>query len=132
MGLGALLGRQPRSSRPGGLQAACDAAEQFGFGASGGEADADPGGGLGDAPGDLDQPHAQGGELRRGERLRFGNGIAHRQHQPISGGVQYQADLISQGGSAAGAVGGELALVQLDRKMRPGLDQVLRLAARAV
>ena len=38
--------------------------------------------------------------------------------------MQHKADLIGQGGAAAGAVGGELALVQL--------DQVLGLATRAV
>jgi hypothetical protein len=38
--------------------------------------------------------------------------------------VECQADLVGQGGVATGAVGGELALVQL--------DQVLGLAARAV
>ena len=96
--------------------------EQLGFGTCGGERDADPCRGLGDASGDLDQPHTQGGELGRGERLWFGNGFAHRRHQPVGGGVQHQANLVGQGGAAACAIGGELAFVQL--------DQVLHLAAR--
>ena len=39
-GLGLMERHTPRRSRSGGLQAACDAAEQRGFGAGGGEGDA--------------------------------------------------------------------------------------------
>ncbi len=70
----------PRSSWSGRLQAACDATEQLGFGTSGGERDANLCCGLGDASGNFDQPHAQGSELGCGERLWFGDGVAHRQH----------------------------------------------------
>ena len=58
MGLEWLLGRQPRASRPGRLQATCDAAEQLGLWAGSSERDADPCRGLGDPSGDLDQAHA--------------------------------------------------------------------------
>ena len=54
----------------------------------------------------------------------FGNGVADGEHQPISGGVQHEADLIGDGGTAGRAIGSELRLVQL--------DQVLGLAARAI
>ncbi len=97
------------------VAAACDATEQLGFGAGAGERDADPRRGLGDAPGDLEQAQPQGGELGRGERLGFGDGVAHRQHEPAGGGVQHEADLVGECGPADGAVGGELALVELDQ-----------------
>ena len=35
-------------------------------------------GGLGDAPGDFEEAHPQGGELGRGERMRLGDGVALR------------------------------------------------------
>ncbi len=53
---GGVRGQLPRRSWPGELETACDAPEQLGFGAGGGERDADSYGGLGDAPGDLEQP----------------------------------------------------------------------------
>ena len=56
--MGWILRRQPRPSRRGRLQAACDAAGQLGFGASSGKRHADSDGVLGNAPGDRDQPHA--------------------------------------------------------------------------
>jgi hypothetical protein len=46
------------------------------------------------------------------------------QHQPISGGVENEADLIGGGRTTAGATGGELCLMQL--------DQVFGLAARTI
>jgi hypothetical protein len=45
-------------------------------------------------------------------------------HQPISGGVENEADLIGERRTATGAVGGELRLMLL--------DQILGLAARAI
>ena len=59
-----------------------------------------------------------------GERLRLGDGVTHGQHQPVGGGVQHEADLIGEWRAATGAVGGELALVQL--------DQVFGLTARTI
>ena len=53
-----------------------------------------------------------------------GDGVAHGEHQPIGGGVQDEPHLVGERAAAAGAVGGELGLVQL--------DQVLGLAAGAV
>ena len=84
----------PRPSGSAELQAVGDHAEQRGLGAAGGKRDAHPCGGLGDAGGDLEQ--AQRGELGGGERLRPGDGVAHRQHQPVGGGVQHEAHLVGQ------------------------------------
>ena len=93
-------------------------------GQAAGKRDADPCRRLGDASCDLEQAQPQGGELGGGERLRLGDGVAHRQHEPVGGGVQHEADLVGERGSAAGAVRRELALMEL--------DQVFRLSARAV
>ena len=43
-------------------------------------------------------------ELGSGQFLDFGNGVAHGQHQPISGGVENEADLIGECRTATGAV----------------------------
>ena len=100
------------------------APEQLGFGAGRGEGNADPCGGLGDATGNLEQAQAHCRELGGGQRLRFGDGVTDSQHQPVGGGVQHEAHLVGECRSTTGAVGGKLALVQL--------DQVLGLAAGAV
>ena len=101
-------------SRSSGLQVVGDAAEQIGLGAGGGEGDANTRGGLGDAGCDLEQPGPQSGELGQCERLGFWNGVAHRQHQPVGGGVQHEPHLIGKRRTATGAIRGKLALVQLD------------------
>ena len=67
-----LFGARALVSRSCGLQAASDAAEQIGLGAGSGEGDAHAGGGLSDAGGDLEQAHAQGGELGRASGWGFG------------------------------------------------------------
>ena len=54
----------------------------------------------------------------------LGYGVAHREQQPVGGGVEQQAHLVGERRAATGAVGGKLALVQL--------DQVLRLATLAI
>ena len=89
-----------------------------------GEGDAHPRRGLADAGGELQKPEADGRELGLGQRVGLGDGGAYGEDQPISGGVQDEPHLIGERRAAAGAVGGELGLVQL--------DQVLGLAARAV
>ena len=61
-----------------------------------GEGDTHPARGFDDARGDLDQAHSQGGELGRGQWFRPGNGIAELEHQPVSAGVQHEADLIGE------------------------------------
>ena len=68
-----------------------------------------------DAGGELEEPEADCGELGPGERVSLRDGVAHGEDQPIGGGVKDEAHLIGGGGSAAGAVGGKLGLVQLDQ-----------------
>ena len=110
--------------RSGGLEADGDAAKQCVVRACCSKGDADACGGLGDACGDLEEARAQGGELGVGERMRLVDGVAHRQHQPVGGGMQHETHLIGECRATTGPIGGKLALVQL--------DQVLGLAARAV
>ena len=110
--------------RSGGLEADGDAAKQCVVRACCSKGDADACGGLGDACGDFEEARAQGGELGVGERMRFVDGVAHRQHQPVGGGMQHETHLIGECRATTGPIGGKLALVQL--------DQVLGLAARAV
>ena len=97
-------------ARTGRLQTARETAEQFGLGARGGEGDADPCGGLGDAGRDLDQAHAQGGELGGGEGLRSGDGVTHREHKPIGAGAQQHGHR-ARGGGVVDMDGQEAALV---------------------
>ena len=58
------------------------------------------------------------------ERHAAGHGVAQREHQPVGGGVQDEAELVGERALAGGAAGGELGLVLL--------DEVLDLSARAV
>jgi hypothetical protein len=50
-----------------------------------------------------------------------GISVAHRQDQPVGGGVQDQAHLVGPRAAAAGAVGSQLRLAQLDQVL--GLAQ---------
>src|SRR5258707_8878965 len=63
-------------------------------------------------------------DLGGGQLVPHGDGIAHAEDEPVGGGVQHEAHLVGQRGSAAGAVRGDLALVHL--------DQVFSLAAGTV
>src|SRR6202165_1222072 len=65
-----------------------------------------------------------GGTPAGGQFPGFGNGVANGKHQPISSGVENEADLVGERRTAARAIGGELCLMQL--------DQILGLAARAI
>ncbi len=62
---------------------------------------------------DLEQSPTDGGELGPGEIHPARLGIAAREHQPVGGGVEREAELVSE--RAGGVVGGELGLVQLDQ-----------------
>lgn len=117
-------GLTPRGSWHAGPDRACQVAEEDGVGAGAGEGDAHPAGGLCDAGGDLEQPEPDGVELGLGEGMGLWDGVAHGEDQPVGGGVKDEPHLVGGRGPAAGAVGGELGLVQL--------DQVLGLAAGAV
>ena len=117
-------GRTPRRLRTERQQRAGQAADQVGFGTCRGERKANAAGGLDDTGGDFQETKTQRCELGSGQFPDFGNGVAHGQHQPISGGVENEANLIGERRTAAGAIGGELCLMQL--------DQILGLAARAI
>src|SRR5580700_6934321 len=97
---------------------------EVGFGTCGREGETDARCGLDDAGSDFQEAQTQRRELGGGQFPGFGNGVAHREHQPIGGGVEHEANLVGERRTAAGAVRGELRLVQL--------DQVLGLAARAI
>ena len=65
-----------------------------------------------------------GSRTRRWPIPGLWDGLAHGQHQPISGGMENEADLVGKRRTATGAIGGKLGLVQL--------DQIFGLAARAI
>jgi hypothetical protein len=117
-------GRTPRRSRTEPEQRAGQAAEEVGFGTCRGERKANAVRGLDDTGSDFQETRTQRRELGSGQFPGFGNGVAHGQHQPISGGVEHEADLVGERRTAAGAIGGELRLMQL--------DQILGLAARTI
>ena len=64
------------------------------------------------------------GKLGSGECVRFGDCVSDGEDQPIRGGMQDQAHLFGERTAAAGAIGDELGLVQL--------NQVFGLAAGAI
>src|ERR1700694_6014245 len=117
-------GRKPRRSRTEREQRAGQAAEEVGFGTCRGERKANAARGLDDTGSDFQETKTQRRELGSGQFPGFGNGVAHGQHQPISGGVEHEADLVGKRRTAAGGIGGELCFMQL--------DQILGLAARAI
>src|SRR5258707_4450474 len=82
------------------------------------------GGTLDDAGSDLDQTKADRCELCSRQRRALRSGAAHGKHKPVGGGVQDQAELVGFGIAAGGAVGSELALMQL--------DEVLGVSPRAI
>lgn len=99
-------------------------AEGVGIRASRSEGDPDATGCFDDAGSDLDEPQAQGRELRACQRGRLGDGLLNAPQEPVGSRVQDQAHLVCVGRPARGAVAGELPFVTL--------DQVLGLAAGAV
>lgn len=98
-----------RSKRPG------EVAQQVRLRAGGSEGEADAGSALADAGCELQEPQPDRGELGPGQAVRLRDGVPHGEHQPVGGGVQNQPHLVGSGVPAGGAVGGELALVQLDQ-----------------
>src|SRR5665647_1732014 len=117
-------GHTPRWSGTEREQRAGQAAEEVGFGTCRGERKANAARGLDDPGGDFQKAKTQRRELGSGQFPDFGNGVAHGQHQPISGRMEHETDLVGERRTATGAIGGELRLVQL--------DQILSLAACAI
>ncbi len=109
-----MSGHRPGRLRTEREQRAWQAAEEIGFGTCRGERKANTARGLDDTGGDFQETKTQRRELGSGQFAGFGNGVAHDEHQPISGGVENETDLIGERRTAAGAIGGELCLMQLD------------------
>ena len=97
-------GRTPRRSRTERQQRPRQAADQVGLGTCCGERKANAACGLDDTGSDFQETKTQRRELGSGQFLDFGNGVAPGQHQPISGGVENEADLIGECRTATGAV----------------------------
>ena len=72
------------------------AADQVGFGTCRGERKANAARGLDDPGGDFQETKTQGCELGSGQFPDFGNGVAHGQHQPISGRMKHETDLVGE------------------------------------
>ena len=79
---------------------------------------------LDDAAGDLQETQTDAGKLGVAQRIPTRDRGAQVVQQPVGAGVQEEPHLVGERRAAAGAIGRELALVQL--------DQVLGLAAGAV
>ena len=94
------------------------------IGVAGRQRDLDAGGHLGDAGGDLEQRDADGVELGIAPERQLRRQATQRQHQPVGGGVDHQAELVGGRLGAGRAIRREVQLV--------GFDQVLGLSARAV
>src|SRR5216684_782109 len=75
------------------------------------QGEADAGRHLDNPRAELQKPQTDGGELGRGERVRFWDGVSEGEHQPVGGGVQDQPHLVGERAAAAGAIGGKLSLV---------------------
>src|ERR1700730_13144967 len=114
----------PRRLRPCCAEPSGESAEDIAIGTCRGQIDAKAGRALYHACRDLDQTNADRGELRGRYRRALRSGTAHAKHEPIGGGVQDQAELVGFGIAAGGAVGSELALVQL--------NEVLGVSPRAI
>ena len=70
---------------------------------------------LDDTCADLDQSQPQGAELGTGQWLRRRDRGAQPEHQPERASVRNETDLVGECGAATGAVGGKLALIQLNQ-----------------
>ncbi len=99
-------------------------ADQRGLWAGSSKGEADAGSHLDNPRAELQEPQANGVELGGGERVYLGDCITDGEHEPVGGSVQDQPHLVGERAAAAGAVGGELRLVQF--------DQVLGLASGTV
>src|SRR6201989_1980011 len=108
-------GLTQRGSRPLRDQCVCEAAEQISLRTSCRKGETDAAGCLDDTGCDFEKPEPDRGELGGGQIARLRDGVAHGKDEPIGGGVENEADLVGERRATAGAVGGELGLVQLDQ-----------------
>lgn len=84
----------PRRLRSGRAEPAGKLAEDGAIRTCGGQEDTDSGRALDDARGDLDETKPERRELGTRQRRALGNPIAHGKHEPISGGVKDQPELV--------------------------------------
>ena len=82
-------------------------AEEIGFGTCRGERNGNAARDLDVTGGDFQETKTQRRELGSGQFAGFGNGVAYGEHQPISGGVEKDMDLIGERRTAARAIAGE-------------------------
>src|ERR1700676_4482566 len=108
-------GRRPRRSRTERQQRAGQAAEEVSFGTCRGEGEAHAARGFDDTGGDFQETKTQRRELGSGQFPGFGNGVANGKHQPISSGVENEADWVAERRTTGRAIGGGLRLMLLDR-----------------
>src|SRR5437660_10641902 len=87
----------PRWLWPCGAEPSGECAEDSAVGTSGGQEDTDASHAFHHARGDLDQTKAQSVELCVAERRARRGGGAHRQQEPVGGGVKDQAELVGFG-----------------------------------
>ena len=89
--------------------------KEIGLGMAGREGEPHAACRLDHAGGDFQQAQPYCRELSLRQIARFGNRIAHREHQPVGSGVEYEPNLIGDGGTTGRAIGRQLRLVQLDQ-----------------
>jgi len=92
-------------------QRAGQAAEEVGFGTCRGERKANAAGGLDDTGGDFKRRSRSVANSAVANSRTLGMASRTVSIQPISGGVENEADLIGERRTAAGAIGGELCLM---------------------
>ena len=120
-------GRTPLRSRTERQQRAWQTADQVGFGTCRGERKTNAAGGLDDTGGDFQETKTQRCELGSGQFPDFGNGVAHGQHQPISGGVENEADLI---GERRTVIGLTKSYIGRGEETEAHINEALRLSPR--
>jgi len=89
-------------------------AEQLGLRAARSKRDPDAARRLDNAAGDFQKMQADAGELGFPQGMPGGDAIANIQQQPVSSGVQNEAELVGKRRAATGAVRSGLRLVLLD------------------
>ncbi len=107
-----------------GAEASGDGAEDFAVGTGAGQKDADASGALDDARNDLEQTKPQRRELADCQWRAGWHGVAHNKQEPVSAGVQDEAELVGARIAAGGSVGSQLALVQLDEVLGPAAGAI--------
>lgn len=85
----------PRRSWSCGLQRESDLSEQVASGQAAAKARANARDGFNDAGAELEEPKPQRGELGVAKMIGFGHRLGQGEHEPVCGGVQDEAHLVS-------------------------------------